>query len=73
MHGLLLRSSNSEDGKCGEDRVPVPLAEVVGNVVHVPSGRWPPELGIELLGRFNKVACQVGLVRALNLVQVSVR
>ena len=46
------------------------LLQVISNIVHVSSGPRAPELGVELLGRFDEVPCQVGLVHMLDLVQV---
>ena len=71
VHSLLTRNSNGEDRKCGKDRVPVLLAEVVRDVVHVSSSPWPPELRVELVSGFDEVTSCVRLVCAFNLIWVS--
>jgi len=72
-HSLLARSSNSKDGKCSEYRVPVPLAKVVSDIVHVLSGLCPPILRVELMTGFNVVTSRVRLVCTFDLIWVSVQ
>jgi hypothetical protein len=71
VHSLLPRNSKSEDGKSSKNGVPVLLAKVVGDVVHVSSGPGPGELGVELLDGFNEVTSCICFVCTLNLIQVS--
>jgi len=68
VHSFLTRSSNSKDRECDEDRVPVLLTKVVSDVIHIPNGPWPPELGVELVSGFDEVTSCVRFVCPFDLI-----
>jgi len=67
MHRLFLRSPYSEGGERTENRVPMPLIEVVRNVIQITRGHWSTELGTKLLGGFNEITGCVRFVCTLDL------
>jgi hypothetical protein len=58
-----------EGGKRAKDGVPMFLAKVVGDVVHVPCSLCTPKLRVELLGRLDKITGSIRFVRAFDLTQ----
>ena len=61
-YGLLLLFSGGEGRKRIKDGAPMLLAEVVGNVVHVPCGCWTAEISTEVLGGCNEITGNAHLV-----------
>ena len=47
------------------------VTKVVSDVIHVPNGPWPPELGVELVSRFDEVTGCIHFVRPFDLIWVS--
>jgi hypothetical protein len=56
-------------GEGTEDGIPLPLVEVIYDVVQVLRGRWAPPLSVELLGGLDKVSGGIHFVRPLNLIK----
>lgn len=73
VYGLLLHSSCGEGPEHAKNGVPMPLGEVVGDVVHELRRRRAPGITTKWLTRGNEISSGVHLVRTFNLPQGSIR
>jgi len=71
MHCLFLWNLYNEGGERTENRVPMPLIEVIHNVIQITCGHQSTELSIELLGGFDEIAGCVRFVCTLDLPHIN--
>ena len=73
IHSLLLHGLWREGRECVENRIPMLLIKVVGDIIHEPCGRWAPGVAVELLARGNEISSSVHFVCTFNLARDHVR